>query len=68
LVKADGTVQDTAYWDLHYHEGQRRSEDEWLEIFDDLLADAVHVRLMSDVPFGAFLSGGVGYAEPRHRT
>jgi asparagine synthase (glutamine-hydrolysing) len=59
LVKADGTVQDTAYWDLHYHEGQRRSEDEWLEIFDDLLADAVRVRLMSDVPFGAFLSGGV---------
>lgn len=36
-----------------------RSEGEWIEEFNEILDDAVRLRLRCDVPFGAFLSGGV---------
>jgi asparagine synthase (glutamine-hydrolysing) len=36
-----------------------RKESEWIEEFNSIIDDAVRLRLRSDVPFGAFLSGGV---------
>lgn len=46
------------YWDVPLHpvEATRR---EVVARFEEILADAVRIRLRSDVPFGAFLSGGV---------
>jgi asparagine synthase (glutamine-hydrolysing) len=36
-----------------------RSEADWIEEFNAIIDDAVRLRLRCDVPFGAFLSGGV---------
>lgn len=49
----------TRWWDLADFQVEERTEDEWINAFNEVLKDAVRLRLRSDVPFGAFLSGGV---------
>lgn len=49
------------YWDISFAAETRSSQNdhEWMENFDSHLHRAVKLRLVSDVPFGAFLSGGL---------
>lgn len=52
------------WWDIPFGEANTGPLDErtavgWTDRFADLLEDAVALRLMSDVPLGAFLSSGV---------
>jgi len=59
-VSFDGQLSGpTRFWQLQYQPDYTRSEGEWLEALDAVLRDAVRTHLVSDVPFGAFLSGGV---------
>ena len=60
---ANGRVQIDQYWDFPYDRpapanGHARAED-YLEELRALLDEAVRIRLVADVPLGAFLSGGV---------
>jgi asparagine synthase (glutamine-hydrolysing) len=55
-----GQVRVTKYWDLPpYGVHEPASEEECLEELEHRLAEAVRIRLISDVPLGALLSGGV---------
>ena len=47
------------YWRIRFSPVRRRSEGEWLEMIEEVVRDSVKTHLVSDVPFGAFLSGGV---------
>ena len=47
------------YWDVKFKPEGTLSESDWVERLDDLLKECVDIRLISDVPLGAFLSGGV---------
>lgn len=47
------------YWDLRFAPDSRPTEADWLDGLRWHLTDAVRSHLVSDVPIGAFLSGGV---------
>ena len=47
------------YWDVEEFDTDGRAESELLPELDERLREAVHVRLESEVPLGAFLSGGI---------
>jgi asparagine synthase (glutamine-hydrolysing) len=59
LVYENGAVSMTKYWDVDYApRADTRDEGYYVDRVLEILDDAVRMRLMSEVPLGAFLSGG----------
>src|SRR6266851_5344972 len=59
LEVRDGQIETGRYWKLRYTPKQHLTEQDAVAELRWRLAEAVRLRLVSDVPLGAFLSGGV---------
>lgn len=61
VIKADGQVICQQYWDAIVPDSDHimQSEGYYIERIRELLRESVKYRMMSDVPFGVLLSGGI---------
>ena len=59
LTNHDAEPKVAQYWDLDIAPSSERSEAEYVEQFREQFSDTVNSHLMSDVPVGVFLSGGL---------
>ncbi len=53
-----GELKISSYWDFSYREEHGLRESDWIERLREKLDESVRSHLVSDVPVGAFLSGG----------
>lgn len=60
LASKNGEIKTRKYWDFDYSKkSEVKTEAEYIEILREKIREAVKIRLISEVPLGAFLSGGV---------
>ena len=59
LTYSKGVLKIETYWDVDFKPDSDVREDEIMERLYGTMLDAVRIRMRSDVPLGAFLSGGI---------
>jgi asparagine synthase (glutamine-hydrolysing) len=59
MIYRQGEISLQRYWQLDYATNSRMTEEEALAGTEKLLAESVRLRMISDVPIGAYLSSGL---------
>jgi asparagine synthase (glutamine-hydrolysing) len=59
LTFANGDLHTREYWDFNFAPAESRKPEDYMDELRALLDESVRLRLISDVPLGAFLSGGI---------
>lgn len=59
LTWENGHVQIEKYWDALPEPDDSRTMEEWVETIGPIIEESIRMRMISDVPLGAFLSGGI---------
>src|SRR5664280_1752623 len=58
-INADGTTRTHRYWDFHFADAEDAPAESLVESLDHAFVTAVQRQLVSDVPIGSYLSGGM---------
>lgn len=59
LIRSGAGIEVKQYWDLKFQPNAHTSMDEFCDRIMETLEESIRLRLISDVPLGAFLSGGI---------
>ena len=59
LIYRDGQIDIKQYWDIDFSKPLNNNADDIAGELISIISDSVKTRLISDVPLGAFLSGGI---------
>lgn len=59
LTAVDPLTKPREYWRPRFEPDRSKTEEQWLDELDHGISESVKAQLVSDVPFGAFLSGGI---------
>jgi asparagine synthase (glutamine-hydrolysing) len=59
VIVEKGEVRIRRYWDVHYNIDYDHTPKWFADRMQDILQDSISVHLRSDVPVGAYVSGGI---------
>jgi len=59
LICENGKIQIKKYWDLYFENNRIATEKELGRVLEEMLDEVCRIHLMSEVPYGVFLSGGL---------
>lgn len=58
-IKDKPTIEIKRYWEIHFDPDYSKSENGWQDEIEECFSETVKLHMISDVPLGAFLSGGI---------